>query len=1593
MTRIIVLRRAMAMVIAVLILTTGFLIHPMFNRNTALGDPPFSNNVEVSNDPGTFSQKNPSIAVAANGTMYAVWEDDRLGDWDLFIANSTDGGITWSNPDIRINTTTDNQINPSLAVYANETLYAAWQDDRNGDPADIYFANSTDGGMTWSNPNVRINSDVVGSWQFVPTIAVDSIGNVYVAWEDFRNGDYDIYFAMSSDGGATWTDPNVRISTDITNASQRNPTIAANPNGNIYVAWEDDRNAGTSWDIYFANSTDSGVTWSDPNIRVNSDSGSDLQRNPSIAVNDTGIVFLTWEDYRNLSTFGADIYFAKSDNEGALWTDPNILVNSDASPFHQDYPTIVTGADKVYIAWEDGRNGDADIFYSESSDGGLTWRDPNLRVNDDTGSLDQTRPAISVTSNGTACVVWEDYRSGDNHDIFFASLEPPPPPPTVDRIIISLTSDASSGWIGDRLYFLSDFETFYVCGWNDTNSEFVELVDSDWFSDDTGVGTVNFGPATSILFNAVGTGTCKVRATNSTYGLNWTGILTVIDYEIDRMFISLSPDGSSGWIGDKTYAKYAIDTYYAIGWNDTYNAFVEQVDATWISSDPGIGDVTTPGPSSTFTAYDTGTCQVSAINATHGSNDTGVLTVMSLEIDRIVISEVWDGATGWLGYQPYPKYDTDTFWACGWNETYNEFVEQVEADWSSDDLSVGSVNFGPAFSTQFNALNEGICIVTANNATYGSNDTGILTVNPLAIDSIIISRSSDASSGWVTDGTYTKYEIDTFYACGWNETHSEFVDLVQVDWESDDESIGNVTTPGTSTAFTAVGVGTCRVSAIHATYGSNETGILTVNPLDIDGIIISLTLDGSSGWLGGRTYTKYDTETLYACGWNDTYDEFVNLVDCTWSSDDSDVGNVTQQGTSATFTALGMGTCKITATNATYGLNETGVISVGSLEIDRILISLSPDGSSGWADDESIVLGGTATFYACGWNDTHDECVIPIECDWVSNDTNVGVLSPQVGNSTTFSAVGAGTCKVSATNTTFGSNETGVLLVPGQAIDRIFISKSPDGSSGWIGDDYYALSDVDTYYACAWNDTLNMFIGLVESTWSSDNTGVGDVTPQGPSTTFTVTGAGTCVITATNTTYGSNQTGVLTVSAFSVDRVIISVSPDFSTGWIGDDDYKKYDALTLYACGWNDTAGEFVKLVEVDWSSDAPAIGDVTLSGTSTTFTAQDIGTCTITATSVTYGSNKTGILTITPPFIDQIIISRSDDGASGWAGNGIYIVDAADIFYATGWNQTYLEFISLVYVEWESSDTSIGTVTTSGHWTNFTAQWVSVDSTCTITATYGSISNTSGSLVVLTPTADEIMIRDTVGDAGNVITTMTYNGGETDSFHAAAYNDTVGFLFNVEASWTSSDNLIGQVTNLGAYTTFTAQILSITGTCTVTATYGSVSNLTGLLTVNAAGDITPPAAPSQPTLDVKGSDKIEIAWPANTESDLGHYVVQRATSSDGSWVNMSNVPAGTEFFEDSDVEPDTVYFYRIVAVDNASNPSDPSPVVSAKTESEEEFPMTLILLIVVVIVIVVILLLLLVKKKSKVEDIPSEETASPDVSEEVENPVEEEIQ
>lgn len=177
-----------------------------------------------SHNQGVNIQTGPNGEVYATWAIYDTWPapENAMG-----FARSFDGGATWEpaqrilanikgirllalggGKTMRVNSfpsvTTDTWGNLTI-VWTNQGVPGV----NTGDP-NIYTARSKDRGVTWSTP-VRVNQDSTTRDQWMPWVASDPLSEnlvaVFLDSRDFVNNDMaETRLALSTDGGATWTD-------------------------------------------------------------------------------------------------------------------------------------------------------------------------------------------------------------------------------------------------------------------------------------------------------------------------------------------------------------------------------------------------------------------------------------------------------------------------------------------------------------------------------------------------------------------------------------------------------------------------------------------------------------------------------------------------------------------------------------------------------------------------------------------------------------------------------------------------------------------------------------------------------------------------------------------------------------------------------------------------------------------------------------------------------------------------------------------------------------------------------------------------------------------------------------------------------------------------------------------------------------------------------------------------------------------------------------------------------------------------------------------------------------------------------------------
>lgn len=98
----------------------------------------------------------------------------------------------------------------------------------------------------------------------------------------------------------------------------------------------------------------------------------------------------------------------------STWEGMEFQVNEEDYPggFPQWWPDITPLSDGGFVAvWMDERNGDYDI-YAQRFGGDGKPQGETIKVNDDSGSVNQWNPGVTYDYQGRWAVVWSDYRGG-----------------------------------------------------------------------------------------------------------------------------------------------------------------------------------------------------------------------------------------------------------------------------------------------------------------------------------------------------------------------------------------------------------------------------------------------------------------------------------------------------------------------------------------------------------------------------------------------------------------------------------------------------------------------------------------------------------------------------------------------------------------------------------------------------------------------------------------------------------------------------------------------------------------------------------------------------------------------------------------------------------------------------------------------------------------------------------------------------------------------------------------------------------------------------------------------------------------------------
>jgi hypothetical protein len=163
---------------------------------------------------------------------------------------------------------------------------------------------------------------------------------LYAAWSDWTGTGLRLAFSTSTDFGRSWSAATWVARDNCVQCLQYMPTIAVAPNGDVGLMWlyNDNPRARTTFDVYFAASTDGGRTFLPPR-RVTSVSS----------------------DAANAGNLQPIPYFGSNHNDGNVG--PSIATGFSRFPAGGDYLSMSADRNSVFhMAWADARSGPFQLY-------------------------------------------------------------------------------------------------------------------------------------------------------------------------------------------------------------------------------------------------------------------------------------------------------------------------------------------------------------------------------------------------------------------------------------------------------------------------------------------------------------------------------------------------------------------------------------------------------------------------------------------------------------------------------------------------------------------------------------------------------------------------------------------------------------------------------------------------------------------------------------------------------------------------------------------------------------------------------------------------------------------------------------------------------------------------------------------------------------------------------------------------------------------------------------------------------------------------------------------------------------------------------
>jgi hypothetical protein len=293
---------------------------------------------------------------------------------------------------------------PAIRDDAEGNLYVVYVEHSSTRVADI-FLQKYDKDLNVAGPRVRVSVDgTAKTWRGdPPTIAAGPDGTIYIGWTralPAAKGN-DLVISVSRDGGRTFAEP-VKVNDDIKPASHGMHSIAADKDGRVFVAWLDERNVKTSEQSANVGDTQESIRRPAGFRFIRTHHNTNHAAEPQKPA----------EQETEAAEPNSEVFFSSSFDGGRTFS-ANEKVASDVCPCCKT-SLLAAGDGRLYLSWRQVLPGDLrHIAVASTSDKGQTFSEPVI-VSDDQWKLNAcpvSGAALASGDGGKLIAAW--YTAGD----------------------------------------------------------------------------------------------------------------------------------------------------------------------------------------------------------------------------------------------------------------------------------------------------------------------------------------------------------------------------------------------------------------------------------------------------------------------------------------------------------------------------------------------------------------------------------------------------------------------------------------------------------------------------------------------------------------------------------------------------------------------------------------------------------------------------------------------------------------------------------------------------------------------------------------------------------------------------------------------------------------------------------------------------------------------------------------------------------------------------------------------------------------------------------------------------------------------------